>query len=271
MKILKNVYVFVILALVLICAILFVDFLRAPTVTVSQPSPNYVVYSTISNENGKFEKMLTYNTNYDGLGINNEKSKQIQSKLAQKIQNLVEDEKRFLKGHDANLTDVEFLIINEGGIAGYVVSFASYDVYVAYYNSLHREIKKGAFVDKITQKTKYPLTIEDEKRYKEMMIETVAEVDIDISNSYKPTFYYEYVSPNSRGRANAHQIQQDSMDYTHYIWLSEKTDRTQDLIIKINKINYWVWIVVGLFAPLGIMFLTIEIITFNKKNTKIIK
>ena len=181
MKILKNVYISLIFALVIICGILFVDFLRAPNITVSKPSPNYVVYSTISNGDGKIEKMITFKTNYEELGIDDEKSKQIQSELEKKMQNLLEDEKKILKVHDNTLADVEFSTLNESNIVGYVITFPSFDVYDAYCNSLHREVKKGAFIDKITQKTKYPLTSEDEARYKKLLVEIIASVaDKDI-------------------------------------------------------------------------------------------
>ena len=270
-RLVKIAYAFVIFALLMVCGIIFIDFLRAPSVsTTNKPSQSYIISSTKSVGDGKIEKMLAYQTNYQNIGVDNEYKKQVHDLLVEKIKTVAEVEKNsLLNKYNSQPDDFEVIILNTNDVAGYVTRFSSLDTYNFYYNSIQREVKKGSFVNVMTQKMQYPLTTEEVENYKNLMIDAVSSIiNEDVSSKYVPIVYYEYVSPNSHGKANANQIQQDSLGFTHYIWLNNAANQAKELVIKINIINYWLWIVVGLFLPLSIMCVAIAILSFKKDLSK---
>lgn len=269
-RLLRKIYGLVILALLLVCAILLVNFLRSPVVSTSRPSPNYMIYSIKSLDDEKIEKILAFKTNYKNLGLKNDQIEQIQAALVNEMKIAADKEKNaFLKKSGADLTDIQFFSIDEDGVAGYVIRFPSLDSFNFYYNLLQREVKDGSFVDVMTQTLKCPMSEEEEKEYKNLVTGTIASIaGEEIASKYESTFYFEYVSQKSHVKANASKIEKDEKGYTHYIWLRDKINRIQNLVIKVNLINYWLWVLLGLFLPLGVMCVAIAIVSFNKDLNK---
>ncbi len=275
MRLTKNIYIVFIITLVLVCAIFFIDFIKSPDLPTKITTHDYIIYSIKSIDDGKFDKTIAYETNYKKLGLNDTQQQSLQETLKEKLLSIKEQEKSAYVekfANDGNFNpdqEIEFITIDENNLVGYTVRFSSLETFNYFYGGFKRETKNGAFVDKLIQKGNYPMSNNDEQILKNTFIETVDTlVGIDVTEKYDPIIYYEYVALSANGQTNAHQVSTDSNGYTHYIWIGNRFDKSNDTIIQFNTVNYWLWILLALALPLVGMSIAIIVAVVNDKKHK---